>query len=136
MPPVRSLRVGGVLVTSIASFLPFAPQALRLSWWAGEDVKGGRIGEYAPSTKKRKAAKGLPTTRVVLIETGRLYASVHVELAQREYIFRSDVPYLKYIIERYGERVMGVGPTGKKAFREAVRAYLVQNLPTIWLRVA
>ena len=129
-----SLRVGGVLSTSVASFLPLAPHAQRLSWWASEDVGGGRIGTYAPSTRRRKIAKGLPTDRVILLDTGRLYASIKVELKGREYIFKSDVPYMKHLIKRFGGRIMGPGPAGRAAFRAAVRSYLVENLARLWLR--
>lgn len=80
----------------------------RRMWWEGLSERGP-IGQYAPSTAARKKRKGLPYDRVVLFETGELYARTEILPQGREFLVRASVPYAKYLVQRYGDRILWLG---------------------------
>lgn len=101
------------------NYPPDSGSYFRAMWWEGLSERGV-IGQYAPSTAARKKRKGLPYDRVVLFETGELYARTQVIPARREFIVRADVPYAKYLVQRYGDRILWLGGEQRTRWQESL----------------
>ena len=102
----------------------------RAQWYAGLSAEG-RIGDYAPSTIKRKIRKGLPYDRVVLYETGLLYSKTAVKRLARDIMVKVEVPYASYLAQRYGDRIWGLGGQYRAAFLSAYKRAIIQGYKRI-----
>lgn len=99
---------GGAFSSPFRQYAGDSGAYFRRQWWAGFSERG-RIGDYAASTAARKRARGLPYDRVVLYESGELYARTSITPEGRGFIVRADVPYAKYLVKRYGDRILWLG---------------------------
>jgi hypothetical protein len=88
---------------------------------AGVDATGQkRIDEYRPLTKelKRKFGVGLGavTDRVTFFMTGKLYNSLHAEVAGGQYEVKSPLPTFDKMVERIGKDKYGLSPDQREEF--------------------
>ena len=97
----------------------------RSQWYRGQSAEGF-IGEYAPSTIKRKIRKGLPWDRVTLYETGVLYSKTSIKKLARELVIKIEVPYASYLQNRYGDRIWWLGGQWKEDFLKAYKAAIIK----------
>jgi len=84
----------------VASYPPSPSWAVRLPLWAGLR----KLGQYAPSTARRKRKLGLPDDRIVLYHTGALYESITVRNMKKYYLITVKRDKLSYIIRRFPVR--------------------------------
>lgn len=106
-------------------FPPDAANYWRAQWYAGQSGKG-RIGDYAPSTIRRKKRKGLPYDRVVLYETGLLYSQTAIKRLARDIMVKVEVPYASYLAQRYGDRIWDLGGQQRAGFLEAYKQAIIR----------
>ena len=85
------------------------------------------IGQYAPETARRKRAKNLPDDRVVLYETGDLYAKTELKLESKQFVLRVNVPYARYLAKRYGERIWGLSAKAQEEFLDAYKDTIIKH---------
>ena len=92
----------------------------------GEDGEGEKIKPaYSRITIKIKQAKGQPTDRVTLHDTGDFHASVEIILQDRQFKVVSNVPHDKKIEEKYGNKVLGIQ---KRNLKEFVNKFLIPEI--------
>lgn len=78
---------------------------------------------YAPATVRQRRKKGLPTDRVTLKVTGFFYDSIYLVVKRQERTFSgfSSDPKSKWILQRYGDKIMGLGGVFKKGYVSDLR---------------
>lgn len=83
----------------------------------GQDSLGVKIAPpYSEAYKKRKRRLGLPTDRVTWKLTGRLYANTRVMAEANGYKFLLNTEYAKFLVKRYGKRVIGLNTKNRADF--------------------
>jgi hypothetical protein len=111
------------MVATKADYLLWQEEQL----FAGMNKKGKKIKPpYASSTKRIKNKKGQPTDRVTLKDTGKYYSSIFLVVIKGSGIYRttsSDVKS-KWLVEKYGENILGLGGVFKKGY--------INDLRPIW----
>jgi hypothetical protein len=105
---------------------------LTSQWWAGLSEKG-EIGRYAPSTIRLKMRTGLPWDRVTLFQTGRLYAETSFTLKREGLIVKANTPYARYLVARYGPRILWLGGAYLRAWQEQLVVSIIKSLKKSWL---
>lgn len=78
----------------------------------GQDI----VPNYAQSTIARKKRKGQPFDRVTLNDTNEFYTKTSAFADDNKIYIDSDVPYTKYLVERYGEEIFGLNNENRKEF--------------------
>lgn len=92
----------------------------------GQDSKGSIIRPaYRPATIRIKKAKGQPTDRVTLKDTGRFHKTLIVTPKEDYVEISSDVEYAKYLFKRYGDDVLGIQ---EELLKEFVVRYVVPKI--------
>ena len=92
----------------------------------GQDSKGSIIRPaYRPATVRIKKAKGQPTDRVTLKDTGRFHKNLIVTPKEDYVEISSDVEYAKYLFKRYGDDVLGIQ---EELLKEFVVRYVVPKI--------
>lgn len=92
----------------------------------GQDSKGSIIRPaYRPATVRIKRAKGQPTDRVTLKDTGRFHKTLIVTPKEDYVEISSDVEYAKYLFKRYGDDVLGIQ---EELLKEFVTRYVVPKI--------
>lgn len=92
----------------------------------GQDSKGSIIRPaYRPATVRIKKAKGQPTDRVTLKDTGRFHKTLIVTPKEDYVEISSDVEYAKYLFKRYGDDVLGIQ---EELLKEFVVRYVVPKI--------
>ncbi len=85
----------------------------------GENAKGSIIRPaYTPITISLKKAKGQPTDRVTLKDTGVFYFSIDIIANDTELVIESSLSYSKYLIDKYGDDILGIQEDFLKEFLE------------------
>lgn len=75
----------------------------------GVDAKGEKIAPpYTEGTKAIKRAKGQPTNRVTLRDTGDFHESVFVDAEEKALRFGADDPKAEKLYKKYGPDVIGL----------------------------
>ena len=83
---ISKLSLNGVLLNVLKDrkFEELLISMNRTQLFKGENKEGKSLksigGDYSPVTKKIKSRKGLPTDRVTLFDTGKMYKSAKVRL--------------------------------------------------------
>lgn len=87
------------------------------------DIGGG----YAPVTIQIKTAKGQPTDRVTLRDTGEFYASFYIVLGEKEFYIEADPmkPGGVNLLEEWGKDVLGLTDESKRQLVEWLKAEMV-----------
>lgn len=92
----------------------------------GQDSKGSIIRPaYRPATIRLKRAKGQPTDRVTLRDTGKFHKTLIVTPKEDYVEISSDLEYAKYLFKRYGDDVLGIQ---EELLKEFVTRYVVPKL--------
>jgi hypothetical protein len=92
----------------------------------GQDAKGSLIRPaYKPMTIRIKKAKGQPTDRVTLRDTGRFHKTLIVTPKEDYVEITSDVYYAKYLFDKYGSNILGIQ---EELLKEFVKRYVVPNI--------
>lgn len=92
----------------------------------GEDSKGSVIRPaYRPATIRLKKAKGQPTNRVTLKDTGRFHKTLTVTPYDNYVEVESNVEYAKYLFKKYGDDVLGVQ---EELLKDFVKLYVVPKI--------
>lgn len=92
----------------------------------GQDSKGSIIRPaYRPATIKLKKAKGQPTDRVTLKDTGRFHKTLIVTPKEEYVEISSDLEYAKYLFQKYGSDVLGIQ---EELLNEFVTRYVVPRI--------
>lgn len=87
----------------------------------GQDGQGVSLGEYAPSTIKRKKSKGQPTNRVTLLDTGEYHQSHRLELTSDGVEVKADAVNGDYELRsRYGDDILVWSDKNQDEFIEKV----------------
>ena len=73
---------------------------------------------YAFRTKLAKRRKGQPTDRVTLKDTGAFYSSFKVIPRNNEVEITATAEYTKYLLDKYGEEILGLQEEFLKTFYE------------------
>lgn len=123
---------GGDFISPIRKYPSDTGSAFREMWFDGFSEQG-KIGEYAASTAARKKRKGLPYDRLTLHETGELYARTEIARGDDGYIVRVDVPYAKYLVKRYGERILWMGGEYLQKWQQQLANELKIKILREWL---
>jgi len=105
---------------------------LTSQWWAGL-AERGEIGRYAPSTIARKRRMGLPWERVTLFHSGQLYSRTTIALDRREIVVRASVPYARYLVRRYGDRILWLGGAYLQRWQAELVDNIIKSLKQQWL---
>lgn len=74
----------------------------------GIDGNEKRLTGYVRTTIRIKRAKGDPTDRTTLRDSGDFYAHIEVTGTPQYFVISSDVPYDENIIRRYGKDVLKI----------------------------
>lgn len=92
----------------------------------GQDSKKSLIRPaYQKTTIRIKKAKGQPTNRVTLRDTGKFHKTLKV-IPFDDYVeIRSDLEYSKYLLKKYGDDILGIQDELLKDF---VRLYVVPKI--------
>jgi hypothetical protein len=81
-------------------------------WYEGKDSEGQPITldgrGYSKKTFEIKTAKGQPTDRVTLTDTGALAASLQADVNNQTFTLKGNTSYEAELIERTGEQVYGL----------------------------
>jgi hypothetical protein len=73
----------------------------------GEDGNGLSLGEYSPVTVKIKTAKGQPTDRITLKDTGAFYNSYEIDPFEGGFFINADgIKEDTDLFFRYGEDIL------------------------------
>lgn len=85
--------------------------------------------EYAEITKIIKAAKGQPTDRVTLKDTGDFYAGINVDVSTDSYNLTSSDDKVVKLVTKYGPKIFGLTDKSKSTYiREFFRPALEDRL--------
>lgn len=99
----------------------------------GVNSRGENLGEYSPVTKAFKQAKGQPTDRITLKDTGEFYRSFRVFVQSNQItIVANPVKDDSNLFEDFGTEILGLTPTSienlKPLVIENYKQYLRQLL--------
>lgn len=87
----------------------------------GQDGKGISLGSYAQSTINRKKAKGQPTNRVTLRDTGEYHRSHRLELTSDGIEVKADPVNGDYELRsRYGDDILVWSDKNQDVFVEKI----------------
>lgn len=102
----------------------------RQQLYAGKDSDGNSITPfYRPATISRKKKKGQPTDRVTLKDHGDFYNSLYLDaMGSGGFDIKSDDPKAKWLFERYGLQILGLGGGFRMVYVEELK-------PTLFMRV-
>lgn len=81
---------------------------------------------YTPMTVAIKQAKGQPTDRVTLRDTGDFHQSFFIEISDKEFTINADDPKLAKIQRKYGSNVLGLTQTSIDQTADIIRPTFVQ----------
>lgn len=85
--------------------------------YTGKKSDGADITpSYASSTIREKKRKGQPYDRVTLRDTGAFQQKLIVYADNENIYIDSDVPYSKYLAQKYTEKIFGLGKENRKEF--------------------
>jgi hypothetical protein len=86
---------------------------------AGLDADGRQITpEYAELTVDIKTAKGQPTSRVTLRDSGAFYAGIVAQVRGQELEMTGTDPKTRELQEKYGDDIIGLSEEAVAEFRE------------------
>lgn len=92
----------------------------------GEDSKGSIIRPaYRPATVRIKKAKGQPTNRVTLKDSGRFHRTLIVTPKDNHVEITSDLHYSKYLFRKYGDDVLGIQ---EELLKDFVKLYVLPKI--------
>jgi len=74
----------------------------------GIDGDGKKLAGYKRTTIKYKIAKGDPTDRTTLRDSGEFYAYIQIEAFSSYFTISSNVGYDNFIIKRYGRNILKI----------------------------
>lgn len=72
----------------------------------GIDGNEKRLKGYTRQTIRYKISKGQPADRTTLKDEGIFHASITIDAYADKFIVSSDVGYAKYLVKRYGDKIM------------------------------
>lgn len=90
----------------------------RAQFDSGKDANGNQREPYKASTKRYKRAKGQPTNRVTLKDTGESYKAVKVSADNQGITVDVPTKQFNYMVKKYGDSTIGVEPETLKKFIE------------------
>ena len=105
----------------------------------GEDSRGAKLvgkniaidGVYAPRTIKIKQAKGQPTNRVTLFDTGEFYASFVIKPFKGGFTIDADDEKPDFdLFDEFGEDVVGLNPENLQTIINYFRNAVLEKINT------
>lgn len=90
----------------------------RAQFDSGKDYKGKERKPYSPVTVRYKRAKGQPTNRVTLKDTGESYIDTKVTADYQGITIDVPTDYFKYMVKKYGEDTIGISSEALKDYFE------------------
>lgn len=107
-------------------------QAIELNSFAqlhqGRDANDDPIAPaYTPFTVKIKRAKGQPTNRVTLFDTGDFYEGFKVVKSQNEFFVTSTDEKTASLKRKYGDDIFGLTDDSKDELRKEITPLLIQS---------
>jgi hypothetical protein len=119
-----SFNWGDELNTIVESNTDSILQLQEDQMYEGKDIDGNDIAldgrGYSKRTFEIKEAKGQPTDRVTLKDTGAFYASLQVVVENGALEITGNTDYSAELIERTGESIFGLNQSKKEQFGENV----------------
>lgn len=92
----------------------------------GEDKKGSAIRPaYSPMTIRLKKAKGQPTNRVTLRDTGKFHKTLIVTPYDTYVEISSNLEYSKYLFKKYGDDILGIQ---EELLEDFVKLYVLPKI--------
>lgn len=91
----------------------------------GIDGNGKSLGSYTRQTIRIKVAKGQPTDRITLKDSGDFHASIEITATQQYFVISSNVGYDKWILRRYSRNTLKITNENLKDF---LQRYFIPNL--------
>ena len=83
---------------------------------------------YSMKTFKLKIAKGQPTDRVTLRDTGDLYSSLKATVSDGTFTIKGDTPYEAELIERTGAQVYGLNKEKREQFAQNITLPAIKQI--------
>jgi len=133
---VKSIREykGRLYEVIIDGVVPFEAEIVDINtdrlYKAGEYVTRDKIADrrpYAPMTIRIKKAKGQPTDRVTLKDTGDFYRSIYVKFERDRFtILASDVK-TKKLMAKYGADIFGMNGEDMDKIMDKVYEYILEQ---------
>lgn len=80
---------------------------------------------YAPSTVTRKKKLGQPYDRVTLKDKGELYDKMAAQVDNEQVIIGSGAEHAKYLEEKYGIQIFGVGSDFKIKYNDVLAPVII-----------
>lgn len=92
----------------------------------GQDSKKNLIRPaYQKTTIRLKKAKGQPTNRVTLRDTGKFHKTLKVIPYDTYVEIRSDLEYSKYLIGKYGSDILGIQ---NELLKDFIKLYVLPKI--------
>jgi hypothetical protein len=132
---IQKLSLNGVLLNVLKDrkFEELLISMNRSQLFKGENKEGKTLksigGDYSPITKEIKSKKGLPTDRVTLFDTGKMYKSAKVKLMGKTVEMTLDSKKGSYELEsRWGDKIAGLNEENKRKAEDYILNEVLQRL--------
>jgi hypothetical protein len=125
---LAALQPGRIIVDSVRQTSDEIIAWQKEQLFAGKTSTGGFIRPpYAPLTRILKRAKGQPTDRVTLKDTGAFYDAIFVDIGTQVWNIGSTDSKTPLLIERYTERIFGLNKISLAGYASDLRPVLLRN---------
>lgn len=95
----------------------------------GQDAEGFDVTPfYTPFTIQIKQAKGQPTDRVTLFDTGQFHASFYVDWRDTEFEIYARDPLTPKLAGKYGPDIFGLDDNSRRDLIDNLKGPLLENL--------
>jgi len=95
----------------------------------GQDAEGNEVTPpYTPFTVQIKQAKGQPTDRVTLFDTGQFHGSFYVEWRNTEFEIYAKGPLTPKLAGKYGPEIFGLDDNSQQDLIDNLRKPMAENL--------
>lgn len=95
----------------------------------GKDSEGQTITPaYRPLTIQIKSAKGQPTDRVTLKDTGAFHRSIEVEFRDDQFAIVATDRKVRKLEGKYGTKILGLNDDGQQELIDMIRPDLIEAL--------
>ena len=118
-----------VMADTLEANTQFIEDLNRAQLWAGIDADGQPIEpDYTDATVRIKQAKGQPTDRVTLKDTGAVYEEIFTEIFSRAFEMDSSDPKAEELKAKYGPAIFGLNAASKQRLIDYIKPQFIYRL--------